>query len=193
MCTDTVTLLFFHPSLPPSFRPVLATACPSPVCTPSTSKETCSFTPWRATARQLSYTWRWEQRCPPTHTLTVSPVFTYERSVILIRPLLALLRQCTGFLIKHRWNVVGEPNEKHLGFDSRLISFLLLCLTGLVLRVRGETSCFQPVSLTALPDNHRGWWLVHAQQGSKETGQLWEVSVMVGRGRKWRTLLNKKD
>lgn len=70
-----------------------------------------------------------------------------------------------------------------------LISFLLLCITGLVLRVSGETSCFQQVSLTTLPGEHRGWWLVHAQQGSKETGQVWEDPVMeVDWGRRWRTL-----
>ena len=59
ICKDTVTVIF--PSLLPSFRLVLGMACPSPVCMPSISRETCNSTLWRAMAPQLSYTWRWEQ------------------------------------------------------------------------------------------------------------------------------------
>lgn len=40
-------------------RLALATVCPSPVSMPSTSRETCSSTPWRAMAQTQSSTWRW--------------------------------------------------------------------------------------------------------------------------------------
>lgn len=171
ICLETLP-----PFLPPSFRLVLDMACPSPVCMPSISRETFSSTLWRATAPQLSYTWRWEEHYAHTlcslcsHTNALSSVnYTYWIDCVVADLCCFYLSSAQSF------NQDGALQE-------RLMSSRLLCITGLVLRVSGETSCFQQVSPTALPGIHRGRWLVHAQEGSQETGQVWEESVMVGGG-----------
>ncbi len=59
-CSVTENKAFLNPSSPLSLlRLASATVCPSLVSMPSTSRGTCSSTPWRATAQTLSSTWRW--------------------------------------------------------------------------------------------------------------------------------------
>lgn len=59
LCSVTVFILSPWSFFVFLLRLDLATACQYLGFTPSTSRETCSSTPWRATAQTPSSTWRW--------------------------------------------------------------------------------------------------------------------------------------